>query len=145
MNYADDFNYIGAHVDEREKLIKDDDSTMGVKCEQSDSVILLLNLSAIPDWVVQRMTFKPGFSQEFLRLFKEYRKIYEKKHGVQWEYQNEALIQRYLTFKRARSKLRQNLYDKGGGSSSRRDGGDQIEMVNGSIYDKRVDSPRNRS
>ena len=106
MNYADDFNYIGAHVDEREKLIKDDDSTMGVKCEQSDSVILLLNLSAIPDWVVQRMTFKPGFSQEFLRLFKEYRKIYEKKHGVQWEYQNEALIQRYLTFKRARSKLR---------------------------------------
>jgi hypothetical protein len=51
--YSDDFNYIGAHIDEREKLIKDADLDAGNNCEQSDIVQILLNLSAIPDEVAQ--------------------------------------------------------------------------------------------
>lgn len=31
--YSDDFNYIGAHIDEREKLIKDADDDDGNNCE----------------------------------------------------------------------------------------------------------------
>lgn len=50
-SYADEFYYIGAHVDEREKLIKDEDDGDGNNCEQSDIVIILLNLSAVPDYV----------------------------------------------------------------------------------------------
>lgn len=47
--YSDDFYYIGAHVDERDKLIKDGDEEEGNDCEQSDIVMILLNLSCIPD------------------------------------------------------------------------------------------------
>jgi hypothetical protein len=59
--YKEDFSYIGAHVGEREKLIEDgvdvdldkmtEDEKM-VKCEQSDMVIILLNLACVPDSVV---------------------------------------------------------------------------------------------
>lgn len=59
--YSDDFNYIGAHIDEREKLIKDADDDDGNNCEQSDIVQILLNLSAIPDEVAQKFDFVPGF------------------------------------------------------------------------------------
>ena len=49
MQYADDFYYIGAFVDEREALIKDGDMEEGNDCEQSDIVMILLNLACIPD------------------------------------------------------------------------------------------------
>jgi len=48
--YTEDFQYIGAHIEEREKLINtrlDNDYDF----EQSDVVIILLNLSCIPDEV----------------------------------------------------------------------------------------------
>jgi len=57
--YAEDFNYIGAFIQEREKMIKDgdDDDGDGNSVEQSDMVMLLLNLSSIPDEVAQKFTF----------------------------------------------------------------------------------------
>lgn len=70
--YKDDFAYIGAYVDEREKLIEDgntarmeDDGTMmqedlRIKCEQSDLVIMLLNIACVPDSVVKQI---PNFEQ----------------------------------------------------------------------------------
>lgn len=49
--YSEPFCYIGAHIDEREKLIKDDDDNDDNNCEQSDIIMILLNLSNIPDEV----------------------------------------------------------------------------------------------
>ena len=111
-SYSDEFYYIGAHIDEREKLIKDDDDNDDNNCEQSDIIMLLLNLSAIPDYVAQRFDFKSGFQPEFLQHFHNYRKKFEQKYGVKWEYQNPQLIQRYLTFKHTRQALKNNLYQK---------------------------------
>ena len=101
-SYADEFFYIGAHIDEREKLIKDEDDGDGNNNEQSDIVIILLNLSAVPDYVAQRFDFKSGFQPDFLQHFQNYRKKFEQKYGIKWEYQNAQLVQRYLTFKHTR-------------------------------------------
>ena len=59
--YCNSFAYFGAHIDEREKLIKDGDEDDQDNCEQSDIVIILLNLSAIPDEVAKRFSFESGF------------------------------------------------------------------------------------
>ena len=48
-DYADAFYYIGANIEDREKLIKDGDLDESNDCEQSDIVMILLNLSCIPD------------------------------------------------------------------------------------------------
>jgi hypothetical protein len=47
--YAEDFAYIGAHIAKREMYIVDNDDNDDNNCEQSDIVMILLNLSAIPD------------------------------------------------------------------------------------------------
>ena len=60
-DYADAFYYIGANIEDREKLIKDGDDDEGNDCEQSDIVMILLNLACIPDAIAQRFDFKPGF------------------------------------------------------------------------------------
>ena len=70
--YKDDFQYTGAYVDEREKLIEDgidfaDSSNITeleaqTKCEQSDLVIILLNIACVPDSVVKLIpSFKAGW------------------------------------------------------------------------------------
>ena len=61
QEYANSFAYIGAYIDEREKLIKDGDDGDENNAEQSDIVIILLNLSAIPDEVAKKFTFADGF------------------------------------------------------------------------------------
>jgi hypothetical protein len=48
-------------VDEREKLIKDGDDAEGNDCEQSDIILILLNLSCVPDEVAKKFDFKAGF------------------------------------------------------------------------------------
>lgn len=59
--YTEDFQYIGAHIDEREKLIKDGDLIEENNCQQSDVVMILLNLGSIPDEVASKFDFSPGF------------------------------------------------------------------------------------
>lgn len=39
----------------------------------------------------------------------EYRRTFSKKHGIKWEFMNDALIKRYMSFKRSRTALRKNL------------------------------------
>mmetsp|Transcript_10355 Transcript_10355/g.17382 ORF Transcript_10355/g.17382 Transcript_10355/m.17382 type:complete len:107 (-) Transcript_10355:241-561(-) len=85
-NYTDGFFYIGAHIGEREKLINDGDDSQGNNCEQSDLVIVLLNLAAIPDEVVQQFQFKDGFQPEFLAMMKAYKEKFERKYQIKWEY-----------------------------------------------------------
>ena len=67
--YAALFYYIGAHVQEREKLIEDDqtdtidnqgelkEECKRIRYEQSDMIMILLNLAYIPDSVIQDKEF----------------------------------------------------------------------------------------
>jgi len=48
-DYAEEFNYINAMIKDRQNYIKDIHDDRGV---QSDLVVLLLELSAIPDEVI---------------------------------------------------------------------------------------------
>lgn len=59
--YSESFAYFGAHIDEREKLIKDGEDDTGNNGEQSDIVMILLNISAIPDEVARKFNFQSGF------------------------------------------------------------------------------------
>lgn len=72
-DYTDAFYYIGAHIPEREKLIMDQDEEEGNDTEQSDIVMLLLNLGSIPDQVAQNFNFIPGFQREFLKHMAKYK------------------------------------------------------------------------
>jgi len=64
------FGYIGAYVEEREKLIEDgfpdvldpntgemSAETIEKRCEQSDMVYLLLNIAVVPDEVIKKCDF----------------------------------------------------------------------------------------
>ena len=77
------FNYTGAYVSEREKLIEIDpneeakletdengeytDESKRIICEQSDFVIFMLNLASVPDSVIEKIDMSPGWSKK-LRL-----------------------------------------------------------------------------
>jgi hypothetical protein len=71
MKYQIAFNYIGAFIDEREKLIEDgfgeaegremNRDEKALRYEQSDMVMILLNLAVIPDSVVKSMDLSPGW------------------------------------------------------------------------------------
>ena len=95
MKYMNLFNYIGAYVPEREKLIEDGPVDPEIdeadhakhKYEQSDMVMVLLNLSFIPDTVVRKMAkhnFEPGWSSKF----KEYMDEYKAEFEGEWKYQD---------------------------------------------------------
>jgi hypothetical protein len=99
QKYSEAFYYFGAHIGEREKLIKDGDDEEGNDCEQSDIVNILLNLGSIPDEVAKRFDFAPGFQEGFKQSMLQYREDFEKATGVRWEPMNKDLIRRYLVFK----------------------------------------------
>jgi len=54
--------------------------------EQSDMLIILLNLSYIPDEVVQKINFTPGWQKEFLENMEQYKEKFEKEHQKKWEF-----------------------------------------------------------
>jgi hypothetical protein len=54
--------------------------------EQSDMLIILLNLSYIPDEVVQKINFTPGWQKEFLENMEQYKEKFEKEHKKKWEF-----------------------------------------------------------
>jgi len=71
--YSNLFTYIAASIPEREKIIEDgspeveegDDEAEAIakqrKYEQSDMVVVLFNLSYIPDEVAKKLDFEPGW------------------------------------------------------------------------------------
>ena len=83
--YQNHFNYIGAFIDEREKLIEDgladdcdehgnmNERTKRNRCSQSDMVMVLLNLAVIPDSVVKKIDFEENWQSRF----KENMKLYQ--------------------------------------------------------------------
>lgn len=82
--YQTHFNYIGAFIDEREKLIEDgladdideqgnmNERTKRNRCAQSDMVMILLNLAVIPDSVVKKIDFEENWQQRFKENMKQY-------------------------------------------------------------------------
>lgn len=79
--YTEAFAYFGAFIPEREKLIKRGYAMDGTQVEQSDLVILLLNLSAIPDDVVRGLHFGPGFVNDFKESLDAYKTKFERKYA----------------------------------------------------------------
>lgn len=87
-------------IKDRTDYIKDVNKDKNV---QSDFVMILLNLSAIPDEVFQQLNTgvnNPAFQEEFLAAFERYRKKFERRFGVKWEYQNQQNVRRYIAYKR---------------------------------------------
>lgn len=92
-DYAEAFNYIGPHIKEREKLIEDGDQDRCVKdpqtnqdtkelteeCkidrwEQSDLVLILMNLAFLPDEIIQKIDFnQEQWSVKFKKDMDEYK------------------------------------------------------------------------
>ena len=102
LDYSERFVYINPMVKDRTIFIKDMNPDANV---QSDFSVLLLNLSAIPDEIVQQFSngiSGPDFQEEFLEAVKRYRKKFERRFGMKWEYQNKNNVKRYLAFKRKR-------------------------------------------
>ena len=103
--YQNDFNYIGANIQEREKLIEDGQADIetpdgeicpeqiALRNEQSDMVMLLLNLAVIPDSVIEDIDFNPGWSRRFLKRMKQYRKDWDVdiNHPIKWRFQDNEL------------------------------------------------------
>jgi hypothetical protein len=89
-------------IKDRIHFIKDMNPDKNV---QPDFTVLLLNLSAIPDEVIHKFhdgVNSDSFQEEFLEAVKRYRKKFERRYGVKWEYQNHNLVKRYISFKRKR-------------------------------------------
>lgn len=61
-----------------------------------------MNLGSIPDFVASKLSLGPTFATDFLGLMDEYKKNFEEEHGVKWDYSNQKLLDRYVTFKRTR-------------------------------------------
>lgn len=102
FRYQDQFQYIGAFIEEREKLIEDgfSDDIKKYKFEQSDFVMILLNLAYIPDSIIRHVDFsKYGWSDHFREGMEDFKRVFESEHGRKWEFQNQALEKEYFDFK----------------------------------------------
>ena len=120
QEYANSFNYIAPYVEDREMLIEDGyqdqmvehtferlnsrtntkneykKQMMTEKCkqrrfEQSDMVMVLLNLSCIPDTVMREMDFSKDWTNLLKELMEDYKKKWAEEHNREWEYQTEKI------------------------------------------------------
>lgn len=70
------------------------------KFEQSDFVMILLNLAYIPDSIIRHVDFsKYGWSDHFREGMEGFKRVFESEHGRKWEFQNQALEKEYFDFK----------------------------------------------
>lgn len=111
-NYCDDFQYIGPHVQEREKLIIDQDSDQANSFEQSDVVLLLLNLAYIPDEIAKQFDFSPGFSERFVSKMKKYKQDFEARTGSKWSRIDSFMKKAYIRYIRSRQKVANLKFDQ---------------------------------
>jgi len=84
--YSNLFNYIGVFVSERYKIIEDGsidheenghtiypEEVQRIRGEQSDLIMVLLNLAYIPDKVIEKMEdFNAGWSLKFKELMRRH-------------------------------------------------------------------------
>ena len=109
--YKELFNYFGAFIEEREKLIEegyedmlDNDGNFRKdcirwRCEQSDLVMILLNLAYIPKEVIEMLTFKAGWQEDFKSIMKIHKNKWGIKLGRKWRWMDEESIRAYARFK----------------------------------------------
>jgi hypothetical protein len=73
----------------------------------------MMNLGSIPDYVASKINLGPSFSVDFMGLMNEYKTNFEEEHGVKWDYSNQKLLDRYVTFKRTRESFQRDYADNG--------------------------------
>lgn len=61
-------------------------------------IMILLNISYIPDEVAKQINFKPGWQQKFKQHMEEYKKQFYANTGIQWQFQNKKLEDDYADF-----------------------------------------------
>lgn len=128
-SYSEEFAFFNAGIHEREKLIEDgraekfldDGVTMTAESrmhryEQSDMVHVLLNLAYIPDQVVRKVDFDPGWSRRFRQLMDAYKKAHEQKHRRRWSSQNMQLELEFVENMRRKAEVDQDLIEEMEGS-----------------------------
>ena len=86
--YVEDFSYLGPHIRNRNKLMRDHDHDDSNNYQQSDVVSILTNLGAIPDYVARKFHLGNNFSIDFMGFMSEYKEQFEEKNGIKWEYSN---------------------------------------------------------
>lgn len=111
--YVEDFAWLGPHVKDRGLYIKDMDDDADNNHQQSDFVSIFMNLGSIPDFVASQITTGATFATDFLGLMDQYKKNFEEEHGVKWDYSNQKLLDRYVTFKRTRESFQREYADDG--------------------------------
>lgn len=104
--YINNFCFVPSYVGEREKIINDgfeeaeSEVEKKYKCEQSDMVMILLQLAYIPDVVIQDVNFtEAGWSYKFKERMEQYKQDFEKEHHEKWTFQDEFTEERYKNFK----------------------------------------------
>ena len=69
-------------------------------------VMILLNLSYIPDEIVQSVDFtKAGWSERFKNSMDEYKAAFKEKTGKEWAYQDRDVEDDYMKFKADKDKI----------------------------------------
>lgn len=82
--YAEAFAYIPPHVVDRDFYIEDCDDDDENNGEQSDVVLILLNLGSIPDYVAQKFTLRQGFSASIFGVMHDYKELFHGTHNIEW-------------------------------------------------------------
>lgn len=124
QNYTEAFGFLGPHVKERGRYIKDMDDDPDNNHQQSDFVSIMMNLGSIPDFVASRIDCGANFASHFMGLMDEYKKDFEQNHGIKWDFSNPKLIDRYVTFKRTRESFQRDYT----GKDDDKEGGEEIQM-----------------
>lgn len=91
--YMNDFSFVPSYVTEREKIINDGytaaigEVSTKYKCEQSDLVMILLQLAYIPDVVIHDVDFtKAGWSYQFKERMDQFKEDFKTEHGAEWTF-----------------------------------------------------------
>ena len=67
-------------------------------------VMILLNLSYIPDDVVKHIDFQPGWQRRFKGAMQGYKGYFEQQMKRKWQFQSNILEQEYSEFVREKQK-----------------------------------------
>lgn len=110
--YVDDFAYLGPHIKDRNNLMRDNDFDSSNNYQQSDVVTILTNLGAIPDYTARKFHLGHNFAVDFMGFMDEYKQQFEENNGIKWQYSNEKLLDRYMTFKRTRESFQREPRDE---------------------------------
>ena len=85
---------------ERYMYIKYNDDNIHNNSEQSDVVLILLNLGSVPDIVARSFNVSTEFAYEFKEINHEYKSKFERTHKTRWRYSTMREVFGYIDRKR---------------------------------------------